>query len=134
MISRVIAHFVHTCLRLVTWDTFVAPPVRPFIEFSIFFDPPCAGLLRIVGYKLEEVGALDVAARVFERVLGMRGNEPQSKRDLALVLGQRGLGDDFARAIDLLVRVVKARSLPCLIGGCDGLPLDRGKGGGVACV
>jgi hypothetical protein len=39
-------------------------------------------LLRIVGYKLFNEGLLRPAARLFEKVLALRKNEPQSFRDL----------------------------------------------------
>lgn len=44
-------------------------------------------LLRILGYRLAQKGYLDLARQVFEQVLKMRPEEPQSYRDLALVLG-----------------------------------------------
>jgi len=69
-----------------------------------------AALLRIVGYKLAEEGYLDLAASVFEQVLRQRPEEPQSHRDLALVLARRGRrtggAADLRRAIDLLTHVV----------------------------
>ena len=49
-----------------------------------------AGLWRTMGWRLREAGALDEAVAVFRHVLEMRGEEPQSRRDLALVLSERG--------------------------------------------
>ena len=48
------------------------------------------GLWRTMGWRLREAGAYDEAVKVFRHVLKMRGEEPQSKRDLALVLTERG--------------------------------------------
>jgi len=60
-------------------------------------------LLRIVGYKLAELKLLDLAISVFEKVLSMRGDEPQSWRDLALVLTQEE--KDFERALTCFYKV-----------------------------
>ena len=49
-----------------------------------------AGLWRTMGWRLREAGELDEAIAVFRHVLEMRGEEPQSRRDLALVLSERG--------------------------------------------
>ena len=73
-----------------------------------------AALLRILGHRLEQLGELDLAAQVFEEVLKIRGEEPQSYRDLALVLAQRAQAGkdparakaDYARALELLAHVV----------------------------
>jgi len=62
-----------------------------------------APLLRVLGYRLVQAERPDLAQPVFERVLKIRGEEPQSRRDLALVyakLGQR------QRAVDLLWEIV----------------------------
>ena len=48
------------------------------------------GLWRTMGWRLREAGALAEAAKAFRHVLEMRGEEPQSRRDLALVLAERG--------------------------------------------
>ncbi|MEX2213900.1 MAG: VIT domain-containing protein [Phycisphaeraceae bacterium] len=80
-------------------------------------------LMRIVAYQLQEHGYLDMAINLFEKVLKLRPEEPQSYRDLALALGDRadrlrtGGGntsatqpgkafDDYSRAIGLLNEVV----------------------------
>ncbi len=49
-----------------------------------------AGLWRTMGWRLREAGAADEAVETFAHVLKMRGEEPQSRRDLALVLAERG--------------------------------------------
>lgn len=48
-----------------------------------------AGLWRTMGWRLREAGEYDFAVDVFRHVLAMRGEEAQSKRDLALVLTER---------------------------------------------
>jgi len=60
-------------------------------------------LLRMLGYLLDQFDAYELAVLVFEKVLKLRPFEPQSFRDLALVLEQKG---DYQRAIDLLWDVV----------------------------
>ena len=47
-------------------------------------------LLRTMGWRLREAKCYDESIAVFRRVLAMRGEEPQSKRDLALVLTEHG--------------------------------------------
>eukprot|EP01122_Echinamoeba_exundans_P007381 TRINITY_DN225_c0_g3_i1.p1 TRINITY_DN225_c0_g3~~TRINITY_DN225_c0_g3_i1.p1 ORF type:complete len:1227 (+),score=276.64 TRINITY_DN225_c0_g3_i1:54-3734(+) len=63
-------------------------------------------LLRMLGYKLDEMNELDLAIEVFEKVLKLRPDEPQSHRDLALVLEKRARSGDYQRAINLLWAVV----------------------------
>ncbi|HLL53688.1 MAG TPA: DUF2135 domain-containing protein, partial [Myxococcaceae bacterium] len=46
-------------------------------------------LVRVVGHKLRQEGALDLAVDQFEKALKMRPEEPQSYRDLALALAER---------------------------------------------
>jgi len=46
-------------------------------------------LLRVLGHRLAQAGELDLAIQVFEEVLKLRPEEPQSYRDLALVLARR---------------------------------------------
>lgn len=48
-----------------------------------------AGLWRTMGWRLREACEYDFAADVFRHVFAMRGEEAQSKRDLALVLTER---------------------------------------------
>ncbi len=63
-------------------------------------------LLRILGYRLMQVGQPRLAVSVFEEVLKMRGEEPQSYRDLALALSA---DKQFQRAVDLLQQVVEGQ-------------------------
>jgi tetratricopeptide (TPR) repeat protein len=46
-------------------------------------------LLRVLGHRLTQLRFFDLAILVFERVHDLRPEEPQSYRDLALVLAQR---------------------------------------------
>jgi len=64
------------------------------------------GLWRTMGWRLREAGAYDEAVAVFRHVLGVRPEEAQSCRDLALVLAERGKdrfakGDIMGAACDL---------------------------------
>jgi len=72
-------------------------------------------LLRVLAHRLAQTGRLDLAVLTFEEVLGLRPEEPQSYRDLALVLARRAkqsdrdaaaVRDDLARALELLSKVV----------------------------
>jgi tetratricopeptide (TPR) repeat protein len=63
-------------------------------------------LLRVLGHRLAQAGELELATLVFEEVLKLRPEEPQSYRDLALVLAER---QQYARAIELLNKVVMGR-------------------------
>ncbi len=76
-------------------------------------------LLRIAAHRLEQIGELDTAVALFESVLTLRPEEPQSLRDLALAIGlradarrqQAGHGTpaialEYRRAIELLNRIV----------------------------
>ncbi|CAN5133208.1 hypothetical protein BH11PSE11_BH11PSE11_34440 [soil metagenome] len=67
-----------------------------------------APLLRILAYRLQQMGRHDLAIELFEEVLTMRGEEPQSRRDLALALS-RQTRPDHARAAKLLWEVVKRK-------------------------
>ena len=55
-------------------------------------------LLRVVAYRLIDVGDLDIATNLFEDVLEMRPEEPQSYRDLANVLALRWENSDWRLA------------------------------------
>lgn len=90
-----------------------------------------AALIRVLAYRLAQAGQLDLAAGLFEEALKMRPEEPQSYRDLALVLARRGLEradrnvrrrseeeaqadakaarGDLQRAMDLLAKVVMGK-------------------------
>ncbi|MEW6755785.1 MAG: VIT domain-containing protein, partial [Candidatus Latescibacterota bacterium] len=48
-----------------------------------------APLLRVLAHRLAQLDSLDLSADLFARVLGLRPEEPQSARDLALVLARR---------------------------------------------
>ena len=69
-----------------------------------------AALLRVLAYRLLQIGQLDLACGLFEQVRQLRPEEPQSFRDLALALAKRGQSnknpDDCRRAMDLLAHVV----------------------------
>jgi tetratricopeptide (TPR) repeat protein len=62
-----------------------------------------AALLRVLAHRLAQLQMLDLAALTFEEVLGMRPEEPQSWRDLGLVLAAE---KRYARAMELLAHVV----------------------------
>ncbi|OGR13726.1 MAG: hypothetical protein A2341_05850 [Deltaproteobacteria bacterium RIFOXYB12_FULL_58_9] len=62
-----------------------------------------AALLRVLAHRLAQLEFLDLAAIAFEQVLSWRPEEPQSYRDLALVLGRSG---NHLRALELLAHVV----------------------------
>ncbi|HYF02704.1 MAG TPA: VIT domain-containing protein [Patescibacteria group bacterium] len=56
-------------------------------------------LLRVLARRLEQLGHHALAVAVFEEVLKIRGEEPQSYRDLALALAAAG---ESQRAVDTL--------------------------------
>jgi len=56
-------------------------------------------LLRILGHRLDQLGQLELAELVFREVKDLREDEPQSWRDLALVLEKR---KKYQEALDLL--------------------------------
>ncbi|MBU1108566.1 MAG: DUF2135 domain-containing protein [Candidatus Riflebacteria bacterium] len=60
-------------------------------------------LMRILAHRLSQIDELEISAAIFSEVLEMRGEEPQSYRDLALVLGRSG---EYQRAVELLYEVV----------------------------
>ncbi|NHZ43874.1 VIT domain-containing protein [Massilia aquatica] len=61
-------------------------------------------VLRILGYRLLQAGAPQLAVPVFEKVLRLAGEEPQSYRDLGLALAASGRTQE---AIDTLYEVVE---------------------------
>jgi len=65
-----------------------------------------APLLRILGHRLAQSGYLDLSIMVFEVAKKLRPEEPQSYRDLGLVLAERGSREDLERAVELLYHVV----------------------------
>ena len=60
-------------------------------------------LLRLLAYRLIQAGQFALATPIFERVLELAPEEPQSWRDLALSLGREG---KTQRAVELLHEVV----------------------------
>lgn len=60
-------------------------------------------LLRTMAHRLAQAGYLEAARLAFEEVLRLRPEEPQSHRDLALVLAEL---KQYRRAIELLYQVV----------------------------
>lgn len=62
-----------------------------------------AALLRVLAHRLVEAGRSDLARPLFERVLALRPEEPQSRRDLALACAAV---KKYQRAVDLLWEVV----------------------------
>jgi Ca-activated chloride channel family protein len=77
-------------------------------------------LLRVLAHRLAQLGRLELAVQVFNEVLRLRKEEPQSYRDLALVLerladrqAKRGkrkeARENYRRALDLLGKVVMER-------------------------
>jgi tetratricopeptide (TPR) repeat protein len=62
-----------------------------------------AALLRVLAHRLVEAGRPELARPLFERVLTLRPEEPQSRRDLALTCAAV---KQYQRAVDLLWEVV----------------------------
>ncbi|MEP6608573.1 MAG: VIT domain-containing protein [Burkholderiaceae bacterium] len=60
-------------------------------------------VLRLLAYRLQQAGEVQLALSIFERVLELAPNEPQSHRDLGLALAQSGQPQ---RAVDHLYEVV----------------------------
>lgn len=60
-------------------------------------------LLRATGYVLEDWKQYDEAIAVYEKVLAIKEEEPQSYRDLALAHFKRG---DYQQAVDILYRII----------------------------
>ncbi|MDC8011645.1 VIT domain-containing protein [Tahibacter soli] len=67
-----------------------------------------APLLRVLAYRLQQWERFDLAVPLFEQALKLRGEEPQSRRDLALALSRRP-DADYARAVALLWEVIDRR-------------------------
>ena len=75
-----------------------------------------AALSRIVAHRLSQVGKYDLSVKLFEQVAKMRPEEPQSFRDVALVLADRADSKattspkaalaDYNRALEMLNKVV----------------------------
>lgn len=62
--------------------------------------------LRIVAYKLQYLGQIDLAIQLFEFIKDIRGEEPQSYRDLALAFEEKG---EYQKACDLLYEMALKR-------------------------
>ena len=60
-------------------------------------------VLRLLAYRLQQADEIALALPIFERVLELAPNEPQSHRDLGLALAQSG---QTQRAVDRLYEVV----------------------------
>ncbi len=60
-------------------------------------------VLRLLAYRLQQADEIALALPIFERVLELAPNEPQSHRDLGLALAQSGQPQ---RAVDRLYEVV----------------------------
>ncbi|MEO5845571.1 MAG: DUF2135 domain-containing protein, partial [Caldimonas sp.] len=60
-------------------------------------------VLRLLAYRLQQAGEVDAAVPVFERVVELAPNEPQSHRDLGLALADAGQAQ---AAVDRLYAVV----------------------------
>ena len=75
-----------------------------------------AALVRVLAHKLAQINELDLAASLFEEARRLRPEEPQSHRDLALVLARRAhqlrrkdratAGKLYQRSLTLLAHVV----------------------------
>jgi Ca-activated chloride channel homolog len=75
-------------------------------------------LIRVLAHRLAQIGELDLSVLMFRKILALRPEEPQSYRDLALVLARRADGNrrlirqrhqvksDYAKALELLAKVV----------------------------
>ena len=63
-------------------------------------------VLRLLAYRLQQAGEVANALPLFERVLELAPNEPQSHRDLGLALAEAGQAQ---KAVDRLYEVVIGR-------------------------
>ena len=64
-----------------------------------------AALWRTMGWRLREAGSLKMAVDAFRKVLAMRPEEAQSRRDLALVLSELGKERMDAAAVEEAMRL-----------------------------
>jgi hypothetical protein len=62
--------------------------------------------MRLLAYSCEQHALLDHAIHLYERVLRVRSEEPQSYLDLARVLVRRRAAGDLTRALSLLTDVI----------------------------
>jgi len=63
-------------------------------------------LLRVLGHRLTQIGEYELSAGIFEEVLSLRPEDPQSYRDLALVFSEM---KQYDRAVALLYKVALKR-------------------------
>jgi len=65
--------------------------------------------MRMVAWKLEELGCLSEAISLYQRILTLRSEEPQSYLSLAQAWIQKGTSgsQDWQKAVDLLVDVLE---------------------------
>jgi len=61
-------------------------------------------LMRILAHRLEQLEYYDLAISVYEQVLKIRGEEPQSYRDLSLCLAA---GKQYQKALDMIYDAIK---------------------------
>lgn len=66
--------------------------------------PDYVPTLRVLGYRLQQLDSLALAAWVWREVLRLRPDEPQSHRDLGLVLARQG---SLQAAVERLYEVVR---------------------------
>ena len=73
-----------------------------------------AALWRTMGWRAREAGSYDLAVLAFRKVLAMRGEEAQSRRDLALVLMEQAKAvlcdGDWARAREKDAQAIALRN------------------------
>ena len=67
-----------------------------------------AALLRVLAYRLLQIGQLDLAVQTFQQVLELRPEEPQSYRDLALALARRA--EQTRKVLDSFEQAPKTRN------------------------
>lgn len=74
-----------------------------------------ARLMRVLAHRLSQVGELDLAIDLFERVRALRPEEPQSWRDLALVLDTRSSARGAAQGAASAASIADARRAVSLL-------------------
>ena len=66
-----------------------------------------AAIWRSMGWRLSEAGELLAAAKCFRKALALRGEEGQSRRDLALILAEYGKETSSVAAIEEAMALLK---------------------------
>ena len=66
-----------------------------------------AQLLRIVGYFLEKFNMIPLAVKVFRKIKKIRGEEPQSLRDLANILVKSGKKEEMEESMLLYKQIIE---------------------------